>query len=85
MIIDYSPELVRRFKRLSPEIKLKALEREKIFRVNYRDPRLRTHKLTGKLSGRFAFWIDFKHRIIFSFVSTKHVRFLSIGTHDIYK
>ena len=84
MYIYYSPEFVRRFKKLSNELKLKALEKEKIFRKNYRDPRLKTHKLSGKLDGRLAFWIDLKVRIIFSFVSPKLVYFHSVGGHDIY-
>ena len=84
MYIYYSPEFVRRFKKLSNELKLKALEKEKIFRKNYRDPRLKTHKLSGKLDGRLAFWIDLKVRVVFSFVSPKLVYFHSVGGHDIY-
>jgi mRNA-degrading endonuclease YafQ of YafQ-DinJ toxin-antitoxin module len=85
MNIYYSPEFVRRFKKLSRELKTKALEKEKIFRTNYRDPRLRTHKLSGKLRGRLGFWIDFKNRIIFSFMDSTTVYFHSVGDHDIYK
>lgn len=85
MNIDYSPEFKRRFKKLSKEVKLKALEKETIFRKNYRDPKLKTHKLSGKLSGKFAFWIDFQNRIIFSFVDPHNVRFHSIGGHYIYR
>ena len=85
MEIDYSPEFARSFKKLPRELKIKALVKEKIFRKNYRDPRLKTHKLSGKLAGRSAFWIDFKNRVVFSFVDSKLVRFLAIGSHDIYK
>ena len=65
MNISYSPEFARCFKKLSRELKLKALEKEKIFRKDYHNPRLKTHKLSGKLAGRLAFWIDFKTRIVF--------------------
>jgi mRNA-degrading endonuclease YafQ of YafQ-DinJ toxin-antitoxin module len=85
MLIYYSPEFTRRFKKLPRELKFKALEKEKIFRNNYLDSRLKTHKLSGKLTGRLAFYIDFKNRIIFSFVDSVAVRFHSIGSHDIYK
>lgn len=85
MKIDYSPEFVRRFKKLPRELKIKAIVKEKIFRKNYRDPQLKTHKLSGKLADRFAFWIDFKNRIIFSFIDPATIRFHSIGGHDIYK
>ena len=65
MNIDYSPEFVRCFKKLPHELKIKALEREEIFRKDQFDPRLKTHKLSGKLKDCYAFYVDFKTRIIF--------------------
>ena len=85
MDIYYSPEFIRCFKKLPKELKLKAIEKEKIFRKNYLDPRLKTHKLSGKLCGYLSFSIDFKNRIIFSFVNEKLVYFHSVGSHDVYK
>lgn len=85
MDIYYSPEFSRRFKKLSRELKFKTLEKERIFRENYRDPRLRTHKLSGKLAGRLGFWVDFKNRVVFSFLDSTTVHFHSVGSHDIYK
>ncbi len=86
MEIYYSPEFCRQFKKLPRELKLKALDKEKVFRKDPFHPQLKTHKLSGKLSGRSAFWIDFRCRIIFSFQkNAKTVHFLSIGDHDIYK
>ena len=85
MDIYYSSEFKRRFKKLPMEIKLKALEKENIFSKNPLDSKLKTHKLFGKLSGRWAFSIDRKNRIIFSFKNKKVVHFLSVGSHDIYK
>ena len=85
MNIDYSPEFARRFKKLPQELKFRVVEKEKIFRKNYRDFRLKTHKLSGKFKGRMAFWVDFKTRIIFSLINPRLAHFLSIGSHDIYK
>ncbi len=85
MDIEYSPEFIKCFKKLPKKIKLKAVEKEKVFRKNYLDSILKTHKLHGKLSGKLAFSVDAKIRIIFSLVSPSMVRFHSIGGHDIYK
>jgi len=63
----------------------KAEEKEKIFRQNFFDSRLRTHKLSGKDKNCWAFWINNSYRIKFIFLSKKEVLFLDIGTHDIYK
>lgn len=85
MNIDYSPEFRRLFKRLPKEIKLIAIQREKIFRDNMHEPSLKTHKLGGKLKGKFAFSISYSFRIIFSVERDDTIRFHLIGTHDIYK
>lgn len=85
MNIYYSPEFSRRFKKLPRELKLKALEKEKIFRKDQFHPQLKTHKLSGKLAGRWAFWIDFKNRIMFSILDSQTIHFHSVGDHDIYK
>jgi len=85
MNIDYSPEFSRRFKKLTKELQFKAVEREKIFRRDQFDPRIKTHKLHGKLAGRWAFWIDHKNRIIFSFMKNNLIYFHTVGDHDIYK
>lgn len=73
------------YKKLLREIKDKAKEREKIFRVNAFDPRLRTHKLHGKDRNSWAFWIDYTYRIKFIFLNEGEVLFLDVGIHDMYK
>ncbi len=72
-------------KRISPDAHLKkrfwdALER---FVADPFDPRLMTHKLTGKLSGFWAFSVDQDCRVVFSFIHGKvKVLLIDIGTHD---
>lgn len=84
MKIFYSPQFFREYKRLANKIKEKAEEREKIFRKNPFDRRLKTHKLRSRLSEFWAFSIDFNYRIIFSFEDNDIVRFYVIGSHSIY-
>ena len=85
MLIDYSPEFKRLFKKLPIEIKKEAIEKEKMFRMDIFSKNLKTHKLSGKLKRRYAFSISYTHSIIFTFISKEYVIFHSIGTHDIYK
>ncbi len=75
----------KNYKKLSKRIKDKAKEKEKIFRENPFDPRLGTHKLSGKEKECWAFDIDYHYRIKFIFLSNEEVLFLDIGTHGIYK
>jgi mRNA-degrading endonuclease YafQ of YafQ-DinJ toxin-antitoxin module len=47
--IYYSPHFIKMYKKLPKQVKLAAEEKEKIFRQDPFGPRLKTHKLTGKL------------------------------------
>lgn len=85
MKIYYSSKFAKEYKRLPLKIKITAEKNEKIFRINPRDARLKTHKLTGKLKGYYSFSIDYQYRIIFEFIEKKTVWFHSVGTHEIYK
>lgn len=85
MEVFYSPQFERDYKKLSFEIKEKAKEKEKIFRVNPFDPRLKTHKLHGELEEFWGFSIDYQFRVVFSFFGEKKVKFYAIGGHSIYE
>ena len=58
-----------------------------LFSNNPFDTRLKTHKLTGKLSGLWALSIDYDCRVVFKFTKeTNEVLLIDIGSHDeVYK
>lgn len=85
MIVQYSPHFTRLYKKLTFELRRDAKVKEKVFRADPFDPRLKTHKLSGRLEGLYAFSISHSHRIIFEFVKNDLARFHEIGTHDIYE
>jgi addiction module RelE/StbE family toxin len=85
MQIFYSPQFARDYKSLEETIKNRAEKREVIFRKNPFDSRLKTHKLSGKLSEFWSFSIDQRLRIIFEFKDEKKIIFHAIGDHSIYK
>ena len=85
MQVLYSSEFVKRFKRLSANIKELAKEKEKIFRKDPFDASLKTHKLHGKFGDFWGFSVNFECRIIFKFEENGTVKFYSIGGHAIYK
>ena len=83
MRIRYSPKFSRQYKKLSQEVRENAERKEKIFRKNPFDLRLKTHKLHGSDEGFMAFSVNYSFRIIFSFEEDEVV-FYEIGDHDIY-
>ena len=45
-------------------------------------PQLRTHKLSGKLGGQWAFSVDDDCRVVFEFIGEDKVLLIDIGSHD---
>lgn len=69
--VKHNEELKRQF--------WKAME---LFSKNPFAPRLRTHKLTGRLEGLWAFSVAYDCRVLFQFLSTQEVLLIDIGTHE---
>ena len=67
------------------EMKERVEEKEKIFREDPFDQRLKTHKLHGRFYEYWAFSVGFDCRIIFKFQDKGITKFYSIGEHSIYK
>ena len=71
-------------KRISHDeiLKTKFWDSIKIFVQNPYDARLKTHKLTGKLSGLSAFSVSYDCRVTFKFIDDKSILLIDIGTHE---
>lgn len=85
MKIYYSSKFSKAYKKLPKKVKTAAEEKEAIFRKDPFNPRLKTHKLTGKLKEYYSFSIDYEYRIIFEFIKKDEIWFHLVGTHEIYK
>lgn len=72
-------------KKLSEKERLKLKEKIEIFKQNPLDPRLKTHKLKGRLKDYWVFSISYSDRILFRFLTKGKVFFIDIGDHSIYK
>ena len=68
--------------RNNSRLKKKFWEKMEIFLENPFFPQLRTHKLSGKLAGQWAFSIDDDCRIVFEFVGEDQVLLIDVGSHD---
>lgn len=83
--IHYASRFIKDFKKLSKDKQKIAIKREKIFRSNCFDPRLKTHKLTGSLKDYWAFSVTYSDRILLQFINDKEIIFYKIGNHEIYR
>ena len=62
-------------------LKKKFWEKMSAFLENPFFPLLRTHKLSGKLAGQWAFSDD-DCRIVFEFIGENRVLLIDVGSHD---
>ncbi|OGH28105.1 MAG: hypothetical protein A3E12_03605, partial [Candidatus Levybacteria bacterium RIFCSPHIGHO2_12_FULL_39_9] len=66
--IHYTSRFIKDFKKMQKNKQKIAIIREKIFRNNCFDSRLKTHKLTGSLKDYWAFSVTHSERILFRFI-----------------
>ncbi len=83
--VNYSSMFLKHMARLPNRLIKQADEKESLFREFPFHPSLRVHKLTGREKDCWAFWINYKYRVKFIFLSNEEVLFLDVGTHGIYQ
>lgn len=66
----------------NPELKPKIAQALETFAGNPYRLSLRTHKLSGKLKGLWAFVVTYDCRVVFQFLDEKDVLLIDIGKHD---
>jgi addiction module RelE/StbE family toxin len=82
--IAFSSSFKRAFKKSvagNASLENKFWERVELFKNNPFEPKLRTHKLSGKLKDLWSFSVEYDLRVIFSFVGQTQVVFIDIGSH----
>jgi addiction module RelE/StbE family toxin len=81
----WQPGFKRSYKKrilINPALKQKFAEAVTLFSINPYDPKLKTHKLSGKLKEYWAFTVDYDTRIVFKFISEHEILLIDIGSHD---
>jgi addiction module RelE/StbE family toxin len=82
----WTETFTRKFKRLvrqNPQLKILIEQRLQQLSENPFHPSLRTHKLKGKLSEIWSFFIDYSYRILFKFAREEDdILLLTLGSHD---
>lgn len=82
--IAFSSSFKRAFKKSvagNASLEDKFWRRVELFKNDPFDPKLRTHKLSGKLKDLWSFSVEYDVRVIFSFADQARVVFVDIGSH----
>ncbi len=85
MHIAYTPAFQRQLHTLPTMLQEEALEKIALFKNSANHQQLKVHKLHGPLRGRFSFSVNYKHRIVFSYLSKGEVVLHAIGDHEVYR
>ena len=85
--IEYAPEFVRTWKKLPVAIQDVTVERIELFRDRTNHRKLKVHKLSGSMKGRWSFSVDFRYRIVFMYsLKDKNLaQMLDVGDHSVYE
>ena len=75
---------VKKFNRLETALREEVLEKIEMFKDEKNHKQLKVHKLNGVLSGRYSFSVNYKTRVVFSYLSKTEAVLLSIGDHEVY-
>ena len=78
---------LKRLVRQSPNLKMQILQTLDQLQEDIFHPKLRTHKLKGDLSDRYACSINYSDRILFQVVENpdsgdEEILLLAVGSHD---
>jgi len=85
MEVSFSSAFKRAFKKRIKEnenLESKFWQKLEIFTSDPYDPRLRTHKLSGKLKDLWSFTVDYDERVLFYFTEDDQAVFVDVGSHD---
>jgi len=74
--------ILKKWKRKHPDLIADFQEKLTQFTENPFQPSLKTHSLSGKLKGYWAFSITYEYRLVFKFISENKALLIDIGTHD---
>lgn len=86
MEISFSPTFVRTFKSLPEALQEEVLEKVDLFKEVANHKSLKVHKLSGRLKDRSSFSVNYRTRIIFTYLpgTPREAFLLTVGDHDVY-
>ena len=84
MKVHFLPVFVRHLNRLDPKLQQEAIEKIELFKDRKNHDWLKVHRLHGRLAGRYSFYVNYKTRIVFCYLSKNEAVLLAIGDHAVY-
>ena len=83
--ISYLPVFIRQFNKLENLLADEVVEKVELFKDQKNHDLLKVHKLHGRLKNRYSFYVNYKIRVVFCYVSKDEVALLAVGGHEVYQ
>lgn len=83
--VEVTTHFQRAFENLPTDLQQLTVRRIALFASDPFDPRLRTHKLKGKLKACWSFSVIGGYRVLVTFPQPGVALLHDVGTHDIYR
>lgn len=83
--VHTTSDFEKSFRKLPAHIQDLAVKKDRWFRADAFDQRLRTHRLKGALEGYWSYSINRQYRVMFRFLAHDEVIYYDAGTHEIYR
>ncbi len=82
--VFYTKTFLKKFSKLNPLLQEEVYEKIELFRMRENHQKLKVHKLKKPFEGKYAFSVNYKIRVIFTYgeKDRNRVYLLTVGTHD---
>jgi mRNA-degrading endonuclease YafQ of YafQ-DinJ toxin-antitoxin module len=82
--IKYSHHFVRKVSKLEDSLVEEIQDKIELLKDENNHQKLKVHKLHGVLKGSMSFYVNYKIRVIFEYISNKEIVLEDVGGHDVY-
>lgn len=82
--ITYIPVFMRQLAKLETGLQEEVMEKIALLKDAKTHQRLKVHKLHGRLANRYSFSVNYKTRVVFTYISKQEIALLAIGDHAVY-
>lgn len=85
LIVSVTPQFRRMFRRLEFDLQEETFEKIELFKNSTNHQSLKVHKLKSAHKHRHSFSVNYKIRIVFTYITPKEAVLTAIGSHEVYK
>jgi len=82
--VKYSHHFLRKVSKLEDSLIEEIQEKVELLKDKKNHQKLKVHKLHGILKGSSSFYVNYKIRVVFEYISKSEVVLEDVGGHDIY-